>query len=98
MDGCEVRPNDHCIAGEVEVSKPISQRQARTAIKVLAEIRLRDEARMSRWSSAYPGGTNIALVDLSAETAARLYTAQLLEFAVVVRMEGNSAYVYAVKP
>lgn len=80
------------------MSKPISQRQASTAIKLLAEIRARDEARMSRWSSAYPGGTNIAIMDLSAETAARLFTAQLLEFAVVVRMEGNRAHVYAVKP
>lgn len=80
--------------------KRISQRNARKAIKELAELRNQIANRLRRYSGNYPGGVHIASVKLSDVQGARLHVASLLEHALIVKLDSNAneAYIYAVKP
>jgi hypothetical protein len=80
--------------------KTISQREARRLRKRVQELENQERLRRSRWSSEYPGGTNIttlSLVNLPFERG-RLSGAQLLQFPLVCKIEGNDLCIYAVTP
>lgn len=78
--------------------KAISQREARRTRKELSDLRDLVSQQISRWSSAYPGGTHIQSLNLDATCAARAEVAQRLGFAMVCKIDGSKLLIYAVKP
>jgi hypothetical protein len=77
--------------------RPISQREARKLKKRVEELEQRERARISRYSSDFPGGIHVQTLNLNEVPAARLQTAAKLEHALVGRVNGNELYIYAVE-
>ena len=75
----------------------ISQREARRLRKRVEELEQRDRARRKRWSSDYPGGVNFCTLTLAPESAARVQTAQVLDHAIVAKIDGTSLRLYALR-
>jgi hypothetical protein len=77
----------------------ISQAEARRLRARVIELENRETIRRRRWGSEYPGGINVACLDLDLTTGAELRTCQLLDRPIVVRVnDANRCYFYAVQP
>lgn len=78
--------------------KKISQREARATRKELDALKREISARHTRYARDYPGGVHIATIDVSAmpEYRGRIWTAQVLQHAVVARLDQNDLYLFAV--
>jgi hypothetical protein len=85
------------LLGESQVRK-ISQREAHRLSKRVAQMEHENSVRVSKYSTAYPGGHNIITLTLDPSATERLYTAQLLGFALVARYDRGTALIYAVMP
>lgn len=79
------------------MSKPISQREARSLRKRVQKYEDDERTRLARWRSSYPGGVNIRTLTLDAVSAAVVGTAMSLEHAIVAKLDGNELYLYAVR-
>lgn len=73
----------------------ISQREARRLLARVKALEAADRARHAAYGSEYPGGRNVAHVDLGDLTAGKLGVAQLLGHPLVARMDGNKLLIYA---
>lgn len=78
------------------MTKLISQREGRRLRRRVAELVRIDNIRHTRWSSDYPGGTNICTVAVDAVSFARIDTASMLKCAIVVKPYDGKLLVYAV--
>lgn len=81
--------------------KPISQTEARALRRRVKELEDRDEARMRRYGTTYPGGTHLGNVswDTDIHLASAVYTAQILGHVIVCKADGkHTIQLYAVRP
>lgn len=80
-------------------AKNISQREARRLQKRVFELMRNEAVRAQRWSTDYPGGTNIATIELSPIIYAKVDTARRLGFALVVTISpsANTILIHAVR-
>lgn len=77
----------------------ISQREAHRLRKRVEELEVREQRRIARYSSEYPGGSHIATIDgLSDNYKGRLYVADVFGAALVGRLSGGTLLIYAVLP
>lgn len=61
----------------------ISQREARRLRKRVQDLERAEESRRYAWASEWPGGTHLEDLNLSAVSAAKVYTARRLGCAIV---------------
>lgn len=75
----------------------ISQREARRNQRELAQLQIQLEDQRAQWGRSYPGGTNIAQVNIGVGTMlGRLESAQMLRHAIVaVPHSDGVVYFYA---
>lgn len=72
------------------MTKKISQREARRLLKQVRSFEERDRHRADAWHRDYPGGINIISVDVNAEIATCIWTAQRLGHPIVAKMDGDN--------
>lgn len=77
--------------------KTISQREARRLQKRVQQLERDQSTRVHSWRRDYPGGINVCTIRLDVEATQRLYTAQLLGFALVTKYDSGQALIFAVK-
>lgn len=80
-------------------AKKISQREARRLQKRVSELMRNERERNNRWSSSFPGGINIATLELNPISYAKIDIARRLGFALVVTIGSSerSILVHAVR-
>jgi hypothetical protein len=78
--------------------RKFSQAEARRLHACVIQLENLEAIRRRRWGSEYPGGINVACLDLDLTTGAKLRTCQLLDRPIVVRVnDQNRCYFYAVQ-
>lgn len=83
------------------MSKKISQREAKTLRKRVAELERHNEQNASAWAREYIGGVHVATVSISDVSHAICKTARKLGHAVVAVQSDNGKFelsLYAVTP
>lgn len=71
--------------------KPISQREARELKRRVAELEAMEDRRRNAWADSYPGGTNIATLNIPDSARSEIRVARLLKHAVVVTLSSDGS-------
>jgi hypothetical protein len=79
------------------VSKPISQREARSLRKRVEELERAERSRANRWASEWVGGTSLFHMPADAYARASVATSRLLGHAVVVTLDGSDLHFHAIR-
>jgi hypothetical protein len=71
--------------------KPISQREARELKRRVTALEAMEDRRRNAWADTYPGGANIATLDVPDFVRSAVHTARLLKHAVVVTLGSDGS-------
>lgn len=78
-------------------ARKISQREARRLRKRVTELEDAQRQRVNRWYHKYPSGIHIDTVSINSVEYGIADTAMKLGYTLVVKLDGQSFLVYAVK-